>query len=681
MWNTSLWWYKPGEFRQFINVISDKSIPVSESLANFREVNQLSRKFKQMTVQGVSASPDLILELLNSRNNMPAETEFKLGCKKAYRKMQLIDSLAEIYEIDVKEAKAEVVLGCYSDPIQTYPYALEVVIAPRTDLDDYHAGKVEIIDCVNDIASSDGGGTYFQGGNYQWKDKKQNKYSGEYNSLRALSIRGILSECGFNSSDSFTKRKKPCVLYINLRSPCIEWLGAKGKTQINTGPYSKDISETVSKLAYMMPSYHGEGYGRTYTPIPTKKNTAVEYLVNFLRERKKAVDANPNLIIIDRLTQSTVWYRIRPLMMVDYEERRFKPKKSWGDTRRYLTSIIDDLCQGELLYQGEEIFLGQSVSREDLGIFAAAKGMMLYNGESYPISIDNIKKIANKGIAVWAIEKEGIPNIIAPFAGEYGIALVTSGGRFTKYIKKLIEEIKKIGSVPQIVVDYDSVGDDIARSTYTPTAKIGVYRDIVPWLQANGYPDLTEEDVEESYTPPKGIPIYDEYLEDHRIELDSIIAKTSGEALFKYLLYKAQLPEFAPGGFDINKVTTIPDNDAFYSDTVQAALMKYDRAKDSIVRKLNKLIDDRLDDEITQIEKENENARELKPINDKDQEIRDRLNEIVEGDEEIEAESNNAVDLINDLVSKIDSNDNENLHVDSSDKIDEKHGGSTHNNA
>ena len=102
-------------------------------------------------------------------------------------------------------------------------------------------------------------------------------------------------------------------------------------------------------------------------------------------------------------------------MMADYDKGIFKPKKSWGDTRRYLTSIIDDLCQGELLYQGEEIFPRQSLSREDLGILATAKGMMLYKGESYPVSIDNIKKIADKGIAVWAVEKEGIPNIIPSF--------------------------------------------------------------------------------------------------------------------------------------------------------------------------------------------------------------------------------------------------------------------------
>ena len=622
-----------------------------------------------MTIQELSASPEQILELWNSREGMKAEATFKLGCKPKAREKQLINSMGGIYRIDTERGKAKVVIGHYSNNQQTYTYALEVAAAPRTDLDANHAGEVEIIDCINDLASPGGGGAYFDGGDYNWTGEK-GKLKGIPQS--AKSIKEIAYKCGFDHNSHLSKAKKPCLLFINLKCRVIEWLGSKGKTHIQTTPFARDIAETVSKLVYLMPSYHGEGYGRTYTSTLTKKKTAIEYLVNFLIERNKAVDANPNLIVVDRLTQSTVWYRIRPFMMADYDKGIFKPKKSWGDTRRYLTSIIDDLCQGELLYQGEEIFPRQSLSREDLGIFAAAKGMMLYKGESYPVSIDNIKKIADKGIAVWAVEKEGIPNIIAPFTAEYGIALVTSGGRFTKYIKQLIENVKDIGSVPQIVVDFDAVGDDIARSTYTPTAKIGVYRDIVPWLQANGYPEITEADIEESYTPPKGIPIYDEYLENHRIELDSIIAKTSGEALFKYLLYKSQLPEFAPDGFNITRVTTIPDNDAFYSEAVQAALVKYDRAKHSIVRKLDKLIDVRLDDEITEIDEENVAVRELKPIPDKNKEIKDRLTEIIVDDKEIETESKNTVDLINDLVSKIESKEAENLHVDSPDQIDEK---------
>ena len=69
----------------------------------------------------------------------------------------------------------------------------------------------------------------------------------------------------------------------------------------------------------------------------------------------------------------------------------------------------------------------------------------------------------------------------------------------------------------------------------------------------------------------------------------------------------------------------------------------------------------RLDDERTEIEKENEITRELKPISDKNNEIKTRLTEIVLDAKEIETESKNVVNLINDFVSKIESNDTDSL--------------------
>ena len=59
-------------------------------------------------------------------------------------------------------------------------------------------------------------------------------------------------------------------------------------------------------------------------------------------------------------------------------------------------------------------------------------------------------------------------------------------------------------------------------------------------------------------------------------------------------------------------------------------------------------------------------------IYDKNKEIRDRLIEIVADDKEIETESKNAVNLINDLVSKIESNEADSLHVEKPSEIDEK---------
>lgn len=437
-----------------------------------------------------------------------------------------------------------------------------------------------------------------------------------------------------------SRRRKPCVLIVNLRTPYADWVGSAGKTHINLIPYGDVIAKTVSSLAYKMPSYHGEGYGYYYESSGARDpdQIAENYLIRFLKDRKQDVEANPDLKITDRVTQSGVWYRIRPIMV----ENGFRPRKSWTKTRRTLTSNIDAFCK--------ELF---GLRREDLGIIAAAKGIMFYRGESYSVSIDNIKELARKGIAIMVIEKEGIPDILAPHAAKYGIALVTTGGRFTNYVRDLIEEIKKIGSIVWTLVDFDAVGDDIARSTWTKTLKIGIDRAIVPWLQENGYPELTQQDVEEAYTPPKGIPIHDEYLKHHRIELDSIVAEVKGEGLWKYLLYRIQLPQFSPDGFDLNKLITIPDNDEFYTDNITDAISKLDMLKGKLLKPIDEHLDDLLEVDKEKIMEELGHARELKPIDEKIDDIKERLSEIVKCDDDFKSKTEEVTGIISDLLSKV----------------------------
>lgn len=67
-----------------------------------------------------------------------------------------------------------------------------------------------------------------------------------------------------------------CILFINLRCRVIEWLGAKGKTQINTKPFARDIVETITKLAYQMPSYHG--HGLKWTELDEDEDSSGEYI-------------------------------------------------------------------------------------------------------------------------------------------------------------------------------------------------------------------------------------------------------------------------------------------------------------------------------------------------------------------------------------------------------------------
>ena len=622
MWNTSLWDYKKSGFRQLINTISDKTVLIPHALANFREVDQLPRKFKQMRVQEISANPNLILELWNSRTNMPAEKEYRLGCKKGFREKQLIDSLAESYPIDTKLAKSKVVLGRYSDDEQSFCFAVEVAIAPRTDLGRSHAGQIEIIDSVNNSTSSDGGGLYFSGGSYQWEGRKRHHYTGDRERPYASTIRGILAECGFVISGTFSKRRKPCVMFINLRCRCIEWLGAKGKTQINTDPFAKYIARIVSKLAYQMPSYHGEGnsdssvYHDSSFTYCDPNQVARDWLRKFLKDRYEKVTADPSLKTRDRLTQSGVFYRIRRLMK--NVNPPFEPPTDWETTRRGLTGSIRDVCK--------ELW-GDRVTREDLGIVASARAIMLYDGQSYPVDVDSIKRLANKGIGIIIIEKSGIADVLAPFAEQYHIALVHTQGRFTEYGKELVEEIKEVGSIVWTLTDYDADGVNIAKETRTPTPRIGIDQSTVEWLQKNGY-DIEIADVEEEYTPR--VEPDEEYLKTHRIELDSIVEKVGAEALWEYILYRIQLPELTPNKFNIGKVVTVPeaDDNTFYWEIVNRFEITCNAWKQRQLEIAKGYLRKLLENRRNELEDELEN-HELVKSEDKEDEIEEELRSIV----------------------------------------------------
>lgn len=604
----SIYYFKPIQFKEFIQTIADITITISNALQTFRELPCLSKDFRKMTVQKVAASPQLIQELYHGlRAGMAPVTKFKLPYRKAERERELIESLAEAYSIDTKRAAAKVVTGYSDGDGIVLSYAIEAAIAPRKDISIRHnAGKVEFIGNVNDSPAIDGGERYFSDGNYRWTDKKGN-------SRTATSVTSILHECGFDAgSYNISKKRVPCVFLLNLRTPVPDWLGGAAKSHINLNPYAKDIAETVSNLAYKMPSCHGKGFAQIHYPsYSTKDETqiAIEYLRTFLRKRKEDVYANPSLKVTDRLTQSGVWYRTRPVMV----DAGFEPRDSWGKTRRTLTGEINKVC--------EELWPGENITREDLGIVASSKGIMLFDGEAWPINGDSIDALAEKGIAIIVIEKEGIADQLEIYAKDYGIALMHTGGRLTNAAKALIERAKQGSSVVRTLTDYDAVGMEISKSTYTKTPRIGIDRDIVKWLQEHGFPDLTEEDVEEEYTP--NIQTNDGYLQHKRIELDSIQAKVGTKGLWDYIMYRLQLPEFSPEGFNLNKVVEMPETRHLYPEAVK-----------NVLRHLDNYIGKVIEPDEKQIQDELEHVRELTVTKTKEKEIEEKLGDIVAEAEE-----------------------------------------------
>jgi hypothetical protein len=177
-----IYYLKRGEFKNYIQAIDGKSIPLSDAVATFREAKCLPNKLKQITVQQVADNPELIRELYKALRNMAPESRYKLPYKKEEREKELIENIGEVYHIDIEHAQAKVVSGHYTneDTGQEFNYALEVVAAPRKDKGVESAGEVEIIGNVNSTPAIDGGEGYFYGGDYRWDRKGQrlSSYSG-----------------------------------------------------------------------------------------------------------------------------------------------------------------------------------------------------------------------------------------------------------------------------------------------------------------------------------------------------------------------------------------------------------------------------------------------------------------------------------------------------------------------
>ena len=439
---------------------------------------------------------------------------------------------------------------------------------------------------------------------YVWNDKRGNIQN-------ASSVSGILANCGFSTYSNISKKRMPCVLYINLLTPCPDWLGGAGKTHIDLAPYAITIAKTVSSLAYKMPSYYGQGYSLPNKSIFTnEEDIAADYLRDFLKKRYVDTQADPTLKNRDILTQSGVWYRIRPIMI----DSGFEPRIDWGKTRRTLQGSIKQRC-AEL---SQEVW-HKKVTREDLGIIAKARAMMLYGGDVYPVSIDNIRELARKGVAIVVIEKEGIAEILKDSAERYGVALVHTQGRFTDYTKDLIEAAKLISPHVATLTDYDAVGVQTSAATRTKTERIGVDMDTIAWLQQNGYPDLTVEDVQEEYKP--NLFVDDEYLQNYRIELDSISAILGAEGFWKYVAHKLEQLAQKPGtkGFDYitNEVVTRPHSNELYPDAITEFLSKLSEYAEQITEDVWDNITGKLSDvkRLLPVENiKNENKEKLKNI-------------------------------------------------------------------
>jgi hypothetical protein len=258
---------------------------------------------------------------------------------------------------------------------------------------------------------------------------------------------------------------------------------------------------------------------------------------------------------------------------------------------------------------------------------------------SYPVSVDNAKSLAENGVIVIVIEKQGIADVLNTFADKYGVALVHTGGHFVEYCKDLIDAVDDSGGKIATLTDFDAAGIIIAEGARIEIPRIGIDRNTVVYFQQHGFPNLTEVDVEETYRPNVSTDI--EYLQTKRIELDSILAKVRAKALWEYIEH--QLLEAFPEGIDYNRVISstpeLSDPDPISEIT------------DYFKHIQNKATTDKSEE----IEQELSNVKGLLEVDQKQDEINEELDDLVNNDSSVKL----LISLFEDLKAKLIQNDHD----------------------
>src|ERR1051325_10728125 len=107
---SSIYYYKPNKFVEYIRTITDKNIGISEALGTFRELKVLPKEFKTMTVQHLADKTNKILDLFTQlRTRMEPESP-KLPYSKKQREQELINELAQDFDVDASLARAKVIV-------------------------------------------------------------------------------------------------------------------------------------------------------------------------------------------------------------------------------------------------------------------------------------------------------------------------------------------------------------------------------------------------------------------------------------------------------------------------------------------------------------------------------------------------------------------------------------------
>lgn len=506
---SSVYYYNPSEFRNLCLGLDDNNAPAYRLLQIFREGSNVKKNCVPETIGELKRNPDQIQDVYEMLRSVMGPKD-KLDVPFKVDKKQRIQALRKRVEqlgFTVSHVSYQLKQGyCKTEGIE-FPFLVEAAIIQTVDLPRY----MMYIEGIN--SSPQHYFTFLSGrpGTFEWKTRN-NKIQ------NAASVFEMLEKYGYSYNKE--KCKKPhTIVYVNLISPRIDYENY-GKSDIDLNPYSNTIAHTIYKVCL---ASRNNGSTEHYFA----RDTAEGLLTELLESRLKDIENEPSLIHTDRWTQSTVYYRLRPQLIA----------RGINVNRKYITSQIRKVCEQKL-----------GMSRAQLGIVAADRAQLYFKGQWHDVGLDELDKLMHMGTDMLIIEKEGVAEVLSPFAEKMGIALLNTRGFLTEYATMLSNLSKKNGCNVAILTDFDVSGLLLARKVP------GVYRIGIDFNTLY-YFGLKRKDVEEAYSAQNNHmkPLSDmgptdgedentfyrnlKYISNKRIEIDSVLARVGNEPFWEYIIH------------------------------------------------------------------------------------------------------------------------------------------------
>ena len=416
--NTSCHYYSQTEFEYFIDKFDDDNADVYTVMQRlFREGSSMKKAgFENMKMGELKRSSKLKKKLfLKMRGAIPiAPQKLSLPFDVSYKVRQdaLKHRLAQ-RRIFVSSMKYKSKYGNYysndNDRIG-FQFFVEVAVFHSN----YVSQNLYYVNALNN-AVMPGGWSYLHGSysnTFVWhteadreKNNKRTYNDGEEEAChKSQNVFEIFRHYNYSHDDD--SKKKHSMIAINLIAPKII-VENYGKSDIVLDPFADLIGELVARAC--------EG-GGTREDRPSR----IECMRDVIKARYAAVRADKSLKDTQRWTRSTAFYTCRKtLKNIGYADEELN--------RENITEYIEQVCDD------------MKITREDCGIYAADRAQLYFRGKTYDIGFDDLEVLAQKGVDMLIIEKEGGAEQLAPLAAKKGIALLNARGFLVKYAIRLVE--------------------------------------------------------------------------------------------------------------------------------------------------------------------------------------------------------------------------------------------------